>query len=129
MRKNPFSKFAGACALVALVAAAAPVQAGQREDYSVQFDLANSSVKGALGSVFNDATSDFIMCKLASNVVTCWASSSVAYRTCSTSNAAIVNTFQGITSQSVLSFKWNSSGACTYLEVWNGSQYRPKSHL
>jgi hypothetical protein len=47
--------------------------------------------------------------------------------TCTTYNAAFINTLNGLNGDSVLWFNWDAGANCTYVNVENQSMYAPKA--
>lgn len=58
----------------------------------------------------------------------CQASNSAGLtKSCSTTNSAIVQSIRSISSESNISFAWNTDGTCRYVLVNNNSYYKPAS--
>ncbi len=46
-------------------------------------------------------------------------------RTCTTTNAALLDVIRTLTSESYVYFQWNTDGTCSYVLVENSSRYKP----
>jgi hypothetical protein len=94
--------------------------AGEKETWTVRVFPDSRIAYGTLGSARNSSNSvESLECHIeswddASTEVTCWAvNSSGTSGGCSSTNASLVNTARGISSDSYVYFKWDSAGECT----------------
>jgi len=118
--------------LLASTALAATAWAGYRYPFEVQIDLANRTVKGALGSARASADANqAIGCRIStaagtSPVVYCFAVDAAGNKAeCSSTDQAIVTVARAITDSSMVSFGWDSHGTCLSLSVENYSSNPP----
>lgn len=87
---------------------------------------------GALGSARNSADgTQYIGCATygsagSTRSMQCYANDSAGhYGSCSSSDATLVATAGTLSSNSYVTFNWNSSGTCTYLYVVTNSYFPP----
>ncbi len=122
---------------VVLCAAGATVlgkaQAGWKQPNPVTIDTVNLYASGGLGDARNSSdTLQHIGCSVFSNgsapSAMCYGEDAGGHQFwCGTSNAALVQVAQAVQGDSHLYVYWNSSSACTYLEVENASEFTPKA--
>jgi hypothetical protein len=106
--------------------------AGYRYPFEVQIDLVNRTAKGALGSARASAdTKQAIGCRIGtasgtSPIVYCFANDAAGnLAECSSTDQAIATVATAIRDSSLVSFAWDSRGACLSLTVENYSSNPP----
>jgi hypothetical protein len=108
--------------------------AGFKPAYAVTVNVAARTASGSAGTARNSSDGvQFIWCALqgtaASVSAVCTAHDAVATTPqviCTTSNANMVAAAKAMTSDSYVLMQWDASGACTQIQVTNGSLLEPK---
>lgn len=122
-----------AFAVTALVAGTT-ARAGYKVGYPVQIDTVNRSASGTLGTVRDTTdTAQYIGCNIHASSTTgatiyCTAADAQGVSAaCSSSAQSLLQVLTTLQSDSHLAFKWDASGACTYISVDTSSAFTPKS--
>jgi hypothetical protein len=119
-----------ALAALALVAVAGATRAGWRAGGTLS--LSSTSASGALGNIRNSSNStEYAACSISSNggarsAFCLFVDSAGVGKSCSTSDADLVNTIGTMVSDSTFYITFNASGACTSVAVSNSSYAAPK---
>ncbi len=121
--------FLGAAVAAALLSTAMIASAGARLVYQVGINDASRFAVGTMadarGSSDNVQT---IGCYHNTGFASCYATNSAGLsRSCTTTNAALIEVIRSIGSESYLYFQWNTDGTCSYVFVDNGSRWKPAS--
>jgi hypothetical protein len=127
--KITYSQIAGGWIVAAVLGVVATSQAGQKLTQTVTVNTASRVAYGSLGSARASAdTVQFIGCSaLHTGATICTAKNSAGTSaTCSTTDPAFRSAANSLNGDSRLEFGWNTSGACTYLQVENYSSWAPK---
>lgn len=117
-----------AASLVLTLFAAGSAAAGARiGPYTVTINDAGRSAYGAFADVRASAdTQQWIGCNYNTTSGYCMATNAAGTsRTCSTTNAALLEIIRSLTPESYVYFQWNTDGTCGYILVENSSRFKP----
>ncbi|MBP6749282.1 MAG: hypothetical protein KA144_06550 [Xanthomonadaceae bacterium] len=111
---------------IGLSLSAAAAQAGYDGNFPVVVDDANKQAYGTLVGARRSAdTVQRLGCTLKSDNAVCYATNAAGvYRSCTTTDAALMAVARSISSESYLWFVWNAAGTCTSITVGLGSQFK-----
>ncbi len=106
---------------------AATTQAGYDGNFPVVIDDAYRQAFGTLVATRRSADNvQKLGCTIKSDNVLCYATNAAGvYRTCQTTDPALMTVARSLTSESYLWFIWNTAGTCTSITVGLGSPYKP----
>ena len=106
---------------------AATTQAGYDGNFPVVIDDAYRQAFGTLVATRRSADNvQKLGCTIKSDNVLCYATNAAGvYRTCLTTDPALMAVARSLTSESYLWFIWNTAGTCTSITVGLGSPYKP----
>jgi len=117
---------------IAALATATTAWAGYKGYYPVNVNTTSREAYGALGDARASAdATQYIGCAVTGYGVTgvslaCYAQDAAGnYGSCSTTDSGLITAATGLTANAFVDFVWDSTGKCTYLRVFTGSQYRP----
>lgn len=119
---------------IGLAATSATALAGLKINTTVTVNTVSRFASGALASARNSADAvQYIGCSVTDSAgaafVTCSARSSAgAFAACTSSDVGKVSAASSINSDSYVFFRYDSTGACTYLSVSTFSYYPTKGH-
>jgi hypothetical protein len=123
-------------AALATTAAVKTAQAGLKILLPISIDLTNRSAQGALGDVRASGDGQqYIVCavtawSVGSPSAQCWGRDNSTPQkafSCSTTNASLISTVQGLNGDSYLTVFWDTQGNCTEISIENASWATPKS--
>jgi len=124
-----FSRRVLAIAVVSSMFASAALAGGKT---SYQVTINDTGVKpyatGDLGYVRNTADQvQYIGCETTAVLASCYAVNSAGlYKSCSTTDPALIDLVHSLNGDSTLYFSWNTSGNCTVIRVRTDSLNAPK---
>ncbi|MFZ5638425.1 MAG: hypothetical protein ACOY82_17750 [Pseudomonadota bacterium] len=121
--------FMSAAALAALLSVAAIAEAGTRWAYQVSIsDVSRYAVGTTTDARGSADVNQSIGCNHNTTFASCYATNSAGLsRSCTTSNAALIDVIRSIGSESYIYFTWNTDGTCNYVLVENSSRWKPAS--
>ncbi|GEM_PF-1517957 len=104
----------------------AAAQAGYDGNFNVVVDDANKQVYGTLVGARRSADAvQKLGCTVKATNVFCYATNAAgAYRTCFSTDSALMTVARSINSESYLWFVWNDAGTCTSITVGLASQFK-----
>lgn len=110
-----------------MLSAATTTQAGYDGNFPVVIDDAYRQAFGTLVATRRSADNvQKLGCTIKSDNVLCYATNAAGvYRTCLTTDPALMAVARSLTSESYLWFIWNTAGTCTSITVGLGSPYKP----
>ncbi len=108
------------------LSAAGTSHAGYEVNFPVVVDDASKQAYGTLVAARRSADAvSRLGCTVKANDVTCYATNAAGvYRTCTTTDPALMAVARSINSESYLWFIWNAAGTCTSITVGLGSQFK-----
>jgi hypothetical protein len=119
----------GTAVVAALLSTATIAMAGSRWVYQVGINDTSRFAVGTTTDARGSADSvQVIGCYHNSGFASCYATNNAGLsRSCTTSNAALIDVIRSISSESYIYFQWNTDGTCSYVFVDNGSRWKPGS--
>jgi len=124
---NSSMRLAGALLLAAM---SASVFAGDKatNEVNIQALAPKPFASGDLGYVRNTPdTVQYIGCQSSQSSGSCWAKNAAGeYKTCVTSDAAMLAVIRSLNGDGHLMFGWNGDGSCREVRVTHDSRYAPK---
>lgn len=108
--------------------ATGPAFAGARVGpYTVTINDASRIAYGAFADARATAdTQQWIGCYYNASSGSCAATNAAGTsRTCTTTNAALLEVIRTLTPESYVYFQWNTDGTCSYVLVENSSRFKP----
>lgn len=119
-------KIAAGLAL-ALFASGSVVAGNRIGPYQVTISDAGRWANGAFADVRAGADSQqWIGCNYNTVTGSCTATNAAGTsRTCTTSNAALLDVIRSLTPESYIYFQWNTDGTCSYILVENSTRFKP----
>ncbi|MGN6152258.1 MAG: hypothetical protein ACTHOH_09660 [Lysobacteraceae bacterium] len=116
-----------ALGLVLALSAGAAIAGARVGPYTVTINDASRIAYGAFADARASAdTQQWIGCNYNAAAAFCTATNAAGIsRSCSTTNAALIDAIHGISSESYVYFQWNTDGTCSYVLVENSSRFKP----
>lgn len=124
------SKYLAVLAALVVSASSAPAaSAGTRTVYQVTVNDTQRWANGTMTDARGSADSVQSMgCYHNATFASCFATNAAGLgRTCTTSNAGLIEVIRHATPESYIYFQWNTDGTCNYVLVENNSRFKPGS--
>ena len=121
--------FMSATAFAALLSISAIAAAGTRWGYQVSINDGSRYAVGTMTDARGSAdVNQMIGCHHNTSFASCHATNSAGLsRSCTTTNAALIEVIRSISPESYIYFVWNTDGTCNYVLVENSSRWKPAS--